>query len=227
LLHSVEQVSWQDCTEWLERAGLRLPTEAQWEYGARAGTHTPWWTGAERESLRTQRAANLADQAVLRLQARWENSVRDWPELDDGYPVHAPIGTYAANPFGLHEGTGNVFEWCQDAYMGDFYARSPRKDPVSTWSGDVPRVCRGGGFMFTAAQARSAYRFGDTPSLRGYGLGVRPARAVEPWRRSEDVDAAVRPPGLRAASQSWRTARGAARPRIVAAPRPRSSLRSA
>jgi formylglycine-generating enzyme required for sulfatase activity len=59
LLHPVEQVSWEDCTRVLGHLQLGLPTEAQWEYAARAGTTTPWWTGAEKESI--QGGANLAD----------------------------------------------------------------------------------------------------------------------------------------------------------------------
>src|SRR5262249_25075170 len=59
LLHPVENVSWIDCTIVLSRLALELPTEAQWEYGARAGTSTPWWTGSEKTSLRG--AGNLAD----------------------------------------------------------------------------------------------------------------------------------------------------------------------
>jgi formylglycine-generating enzyme required for sulfatase activity len=175
LLHPVEQVSWLDCMEWLPRAGLGLSSEAQWECGARGGTDTPWWTGADRESLRG--AANLADQAAARAGATW-GDIKDWPELDDGYAVHAPVGTYSANAFGLHEVHGNVWEWCLDGFDSGFYGQSPRRDPVAPHEGAAYRVTRGGGFNIAASLARSALRSFLTPSDAIPFLGVRPARGT-------------------------------------------------
>jgi formylglycine-generating enzyme required for sulfatase activity len=177
LLHPVEMVRWLDCKEWLPRAGLALPSEAQWEHGARAGTDTPWWTGAERESLRG--AANLADQAAARGGATWQD-IKDWPELDDGFVVHAPVGTYTPNAFGLHEVVGNLWEWCLDGYHYGFYGRSPPKDPLAPWEGASERVHRGGGFVNAASNARSALRNGGTPSHADTNVGVRPARGTDP-----------------------------------------------
>jgi formylglycine-generating enzyme required for sulfatase activity len=178
LLHPVEQVSWLDCAKWLPRAGLTLPSEAQWEYGARAGTDTPWWTGAERETLRTARAANLADRSAARAGATW-GEIKDWPELDDGWFAHAPAGALAPNAFGLHEVHGNLWEWCLDGYDRDFYAQSPARDPVAPWENAAVRVDRGGSFNYAAAVARSANRNNATSSLADVILGVRPARAIE------------------------------------------------
>jgi formylglycine-generating enzyme required for sulfatase activity/serine/threonine protein kinase len=177
LLHPVEQVSWSDAMRELPRMGLVLPSEAQWENGCRAGTGTPWWTGAERESLPEQNAANLADQAAARAGATW-TAIQDWPELDDGFAVHAPVGAYAANPRGLHEVHGNVWEWCEDVFDASFYGRSPRSDPVAPWEGADNRVTRGGRFNDTAANARSAVRAADAPSFAARSLGVRPARVI-------------------------------------------------
>jgi formylglycine-generating enzyme required for sulfatase activity len=179
LLHPIEQVSWQDCTTWLGRAGLALPTEAQWECAARGGTDTPWWTGAERASLSEARAANLADQSAARAGAPW-GDIADWPDFDDGYPLHAPIGTFSANPFGLHEVTGNLWEWCQDGLLHDFFAQSPEKDPVAVAGSSVPRVSRGGSFDLAARFARSTSRGRRMPSYSDSYLGVRPARALDP-----------------------------------------------
>ncbi len=179
LLHPVEVVSWIDCMTWLPRIGLSLPSEAQWEYGARGGTQTPWWAGQERESLRERHAANLADQALGRQDPRWPN-IKDWPELDDGYAAQAPVGTYSANPFGLHEVAGNLWEWCLDGEDSDFSIQSPDVDPLSPWARAVSRYYRGGAYYDMAALARSANRNGGKPSFVDEALGLRPARALEP-----------------------------------------------
>ena len=178
LTHPVEQISWLDCMDLLPDFGLSVPSEAQWEYAARAGTSTPWWTGAERESLRGSNAVNLADQAAGRERAPW-SEIDDWPELDDRYAAHAPIGFSAANPFGLHEIHGNVFEWCLDGIDRIFYSRSPASDPVSPVAGFAAHVCRGGCFYYPSAYARVAYRDSNPSGATDDGLGVRPARAVE------------------------------------------------
>jgi formylglycine-generating enzyme required for sulfatase activity len=177
LLHPVEQVSWTTCREVLGRLGVELPSEAQWEYGARSGTQTPWWTGEERDSLLG--AANLADQSAKRAGAKWQD-IKDWPELDDGYPVDAPVNQLAANPFGLHHVHGNVWEWCRDGYDGDFYRQSQGKDPVSDPAGSSDRVYRGGAFGSAAVDARSARRGIAAPEDAIIDLGVRPARAIMP-----------------------------------------------
>ncbi len=174
LLHPVEQVSHEDCTALLSRLSLRLPTEAQWEYAARGGTDASWSVGATRESLIG--AANLADQAAARAGFSWP-SIDDWPELDDGYAAHAPVGRFAANPFGLHDIHGNVWEWCRDVYVpypgGMHGPDGERRD-----GGNRDRTFRGGSFYGTARQARSADRNSTTPTFRGYYIGVRPARRL-------------------------------------------------
>ena len=159
------------------RLGLSLPSEAQWEYGARGGTTSVWWTGAERESLRTEKAANLADQAAARGGATWP-AIQDWPELDDGYGVHAPVDQFAPNPFGLHNVHGNVWEWCLDGYDSRFYRQRTGENPVSNPAGSSDRVPRGGGFDSSAAYARSALRYHYTPELALNSLGLRLARAL-------------------------------------------------
>ncbi len=173
-LHPVEQVTWTECSEFLAKLGLMLPTEAQWEYCTRAGTTTPWWTGDVKESL--EGAANLADQALARLGGTM-TSIQDWPELDDGHGVHAPVDAFQPNPFGFHNMPGNVWEWCRDGY-------APYGTDVQAGDGEnlapapIHRVSRGGGFVQEATFARSSRRNNSPPETRANHLGVRPAREL-------------------------------------------------
>ena len=149
---------WEDCERELERLGLVLPTEAQWEYAARAGTTTAWWTGNQRGS--TRGAANLAGSA-------------------DCYGSHAPVGNYAANGFGLHDTIGNIEELCQDSY-GSY------TDEVRPGNGERkvlnagPRTFRGGTWRHSAKYARSAGRGWQPLRLRNDRRGLRPARVIDP-----------------------------------------------
>jgi len=168
-LNPVENISWDDCTRWLSRHGLLLPTEAQWEYACRAGTTTPWSCGDRPESL--EHHANLADQTAVRQPWRCEA----W---DDGNIVHAPVGSFAPNPFGLHDVHGNVWEWVRDVLFA--YAEPVRAGDGLRGDEDAfgARVYRGGGFSDPAYKLRSSNRDGYMPSLRSPLVGVRAARAL-------------------------------------------------
>jgi formylglycine-generating enzyme required for sulfatase activity len=176
LAHPVEQVTWGECDETMRRLGLELPTEAQWEYAARAGTATPWWTGDRKETLAG--AANLADRAASRVGAPWPG-IADWPELDDGWAVHAPVDAFRPNPFGLFGVHGNVWEWCRDWF-------APYGGPARAGDGEAEvadhryKVSRGGSFHHEAAYARASCRNNSAPETRSNHLGLRPARKVDP-----------------------------------------------
>jgi formylglycine-generating enzyme required for sulfatase activity/serine/threonine protein kinase len=175
-LNPVEQVSWRDLRAGLQRAGLDLPREAQWEYAARGGTATPWWTGADERSL--VGAANIKDRyGRFHGGGEWAEH-EEW--LDDGATFVAPVGSYAPNPFGLHDVIGNVWELCLDGLDAGFYARSPRHDPLRAWE-DLPRsVCRGGSYLNLAAYARVTSRNSRARANASPNVGARPVRSVAP-----------------------------------------------
>jgi formylglycine-generating enzyme required for sulfatase activity len=167
LRNPVEQVNWEDCDLWLGRIGLVLPTEAQWEYGARGGTTTPRWTGIGTEGL--AQAANVADQ-FCKENGSPSSKHEAW---NDGYTVHAPVGSFAANQFGLHDVLGNVCEWCRDCHGS--YEVEPRAGDGLRSPTSRGRVLRGGSWQLSASDARSALRGGNVPKTRNYDVGVRPA----------------------------------------------------
>ncbi|MBK8974394.1 MAG: SUMF1/EgtB/PvdO family nonheme iron enzyme [Planctomycetes bacterium] len=180
LAHPVESVDHESCRMLMDHHGLVLPTEAQWEYACRAGTATPWWTGADRESLvRPGLVANIADESARRHGADWKE-IADWPGYDDGHLLHAPVDTYRDNPWGLHCVHGNVYEWCADEYgsysgpvrAGDGYRLEP--------DGSHLRVARDGAFVGPVRFTRASFRDGLAPGFRGNDLGMRAARAIRP-----------------------------------------------
>ena len=175
LLNPVEQVSWNDCGEVMQRMELVLPSEAQWEYAARGGTSSPWWTGEERRSLFG--AANLLDQAA----AEWDGfkEFKDWQEVNDGYGISAPVHLYDPNPFGLHNVHGNVWEWCLDGNNKDSAGLRAARDPVADALSKF-RVFRGGGYRNTAVGARSTSGRALMPASAELVLGLRPARRLTP-----------------------------------------------
>jgi len=159
----VEFVSWEDANEFCRRLSAkanesgrvyRLPTEAEWEYAARAGSRTtfPWgdsFNGTEANYI---------------LYGTSEKG----PYLDRT----ARKGSYTANAFGLHDMIGNVWEWCSDWYDTEYYGHSPAVDPRGPNSGSF-RVIRGGGWNLTPLLCRSASRSGGGPTPRNSFMGFR------------------------------------------------------
>lgn len=172
--HPVELIGWKDTNQVLEKLDLSLPTEAQWEYAIRAGTRTVYWTGDAKESL--QGGANLSDRYCHENEGPKSWQYEAW--LNDGYTVHAPVGTYRANAFGLHDMAGNVWEWVRDRQAD--YSQAVREGDGFRQSADnSPRVFRGGGFRATAIHARSAERYGlYAPDYTAYDVGARASRPI-------------------------------------------------
>ncbi len=159
-LHPANSVSWDDCQACLGAlpSWVGLPSEAQWEYGCRAGRATPWWPGADKALLRG--AANV-----------------DFNPSDSYCKLEA-VGTLKANPFGLHDVHGNLCEWCQDPYESDLPPRP--MDGLRYQLGATYRVYRGGSFTVAASLARSRYCHGNTPGSRNLNFGLRPCQGITP-----------------------------------------------
>jgi formylglycine-generating enzyme required for sulfatase activity len=158
LAEPVEQVDWNHCVQLLAHHGLQLPTEAQWEYACRATTRTTWWAGEQEQDLAGK--ANLLD-----------------PRIWTGPARHSRVGSFEANPFGLHDMHGNVREWCRDVYSTAqvFAPGDGLRLPAQP---STKRVTRGGSFRDPAWNARSAHRDRDDESIRISIIGFRAARAL-------------------------------------------------
>ena len=176
--HPVVNVTWNDAqalAAWLSRTEghhYRLPTEAEWEYACRAGTHTLYPHGDDPQGL--LRSANTFDQ----------DSAKNWPKWQqhalqghDGYAFTAPVGSFAPNAFGLYDMLGNAWEWVSDWHGDDTYAQGPVVDPQGPANGDV-RVRRGGSWHTWAFYARCGYRNWNSPETRYTLVGMRLVREV-------------------------------------------------
>ncbi len=174
----VDQVYWQESRDVLARLGLALPTEAQWEYAARGGTTTPWYTGASPDSLRGH--ANLRDATARRADGQRALGVyENW--LHDGYAGLAPVGSFRPNPFGLHDVIGNVSEWCADWFQ--VYAcpvRPGTGERIPVDAGPMRRMVRGGNRGTPAARARVTLRTHVNPATAEPAVGLRPSRPLHP-----------------------------------------------
>ena len=157
----VVHVSWDDAQQYLQwlraKTGkpYRLLTEAEWEYVARAGTSTAYWWG--------DRLGNA--QANCRVcGSQWDNRQT------------APVGSFAANGFGLHDTSGNVWEWVEDCWADDHKAATPDGAAVSSAGNCERRVLRGGSWTNKEGNLRSSARAWGDPGGRVNILGFRVAR---------------------------------------------------
>lgn len=185
--HPVEMVSWNDAAEFcaklsqqeelkpfyfrsderitsLNGTGYRLPTEAEWESACRAGTTTRFWSGD-------------TDQDLISAGRFGSNS---------GGRTHV-AGELKANPFGLSDIHGNVFEWVQDSWDPAFYGKFEETtaiNPSSPFSAGYRRVLRGGVWDNNPSLCRSSYRLAKVPIYRYYGIGFRVVLVAESLRVS-------------------------------------------
>ena len=172
--HPVVEVSWNDATAfcaWLSKKEgkvYELPTEAEWEYACRAGTKTRFWCGDADASLEGK--VNIAD-AAFKAKVDSE-ATKDWAFVarDDGYAFTSPVGRFQANPWGLYDMGGNVWQWCADGYGS--YQEGSIKDPKGKESA-TRRILRGGSWFSGPRDCRSADRNVNVPADRGDNDGFR------------------------------------------------------
>jgi formylglycine-generating enzyme required for sulfatase activity len=139
----VVQVCYEDAIAYAKWAGKRLPTEAEWEFAARAGTTNKKYYWGEELKPAGKWMANI-------FQGNFPNK----NFLEDGFEFLAPVKSFPPNAYGLYDMEGNVWEWCNDLYRPDYYQNSPKENPQGpndSYDPDEPntikRVVRGGSFL--------------------------------------------------------------------------------
>jgi len=162
LYRPVDSVSWYQATAFVDSLNskeetdlYRLPTEAEWEYAARAGSRSPYYFGASQDSL-----TNHA-----------------WYSFNSEERSHR-VAEKHSNPYGLHDVYGNVWEWVRDAYSPRYYERSARTNPVNAAYASRRRVIRGGGWFAVVSGLRSANRGWARPYSKDSQLGFRVVREI-------------------------------------------------
>ena len=157
--HPITRVNWRDAVQFCGWSGGRLPTEAEWEYAARAGKEDltfPWGSDPDRDEANYGGAGG---------RDKWRHT--------------APVGSFPANDYGLFDMAGKVWEWVADWRQPTYYAGSPAMNPRGPSSGDY-RVMRGGSFYSDAGSLRVSYRGTGDPEVGLFYSGFRCARDESP-----------------------------------------------
>jgi len=190
----VINVSWDDArgyAHWLSQqtgADYRLPSEAQWEFAARAGSSSTYFWG--NDASQACFYANVADNSAIASNSGWLEV-----GCEDGFGGPAPVGQFPPNPFGLHDIIGNVAEWVQDCYNDDYEAL-PRDGSASENSYCRKRVARGGGWSSPAWHLRASHRMAFPTNERRPTLGFRVVRMLSADEQKQMAEGVV-PPSLR------------------------------
>lgn len=156
-INPVENVSWNDTQTFIQEINqryfkntrhiaCRLPTEAEWEYACRAGTTTPYFFG--------------------------EKITQEQVSYNDSLGKTVPVASLPPNAWGLYEMHGNLWEWCEDAWL-DNLGNDEVVDPFAYGESSARRVVRGGSWLNGGWVVRSAYRYPDSPGYRSRGIGFR------------------------------------------------------
>ena len=170
----VEMIMWEEANEFcrklseMEGVSYRLPTEAEWEYAARAGSTTRYYWG------------DSSAESVMKRYSWYEKNAQasKWTSPHADEEGTQPVGLKMPNGWGLYDMSGNVCEWCADWYGKNYYRDSPLSDPAGPSSG-VGRVFRGGSWSNGAGDGRSAFRYRHAPGGYYGNLGFRIVRDVD------------------------------------------------
>jgi len=173
----VVQICYEDANAYCKWAGKRLPTEAEWEFAARAGRPASKYYWGNELKPNGKWMANI-----------YQGSFPDHNTKEDGFEGVAPVKSFPPNPYGLYDMDGNVWEWCNDFYRPDYYESSPKNNPQGPADsydpdepGTVKHVQRGGSFICSdqyCIRYKAGSRGKGETSSAGNNLGFRCVKNV-------------------------------------------------